>query len=731
MSDRTGNMTNNTIDGKALAGLIAELNICRRNYRSYPKGHPVITASLHKVVSIYAALMTTSKEIVIGVTRDLLIIDGVPLDKASLVLRDFAKILFERGIGTLELQRGLTVDELDKFAIILGLNRDEIRQHGGIEQVWARARILSLSIRPIRYDLFSTTEETTVSAEPSASRNIWERFANALSVGESIGGNGSSAGEFDPLILADTINRYYADNSSAFAVNSTLHAISDTILYDGSNSVSVNRESDQQYRKLADFVGHLNPELRRQFLSSSLTSSSSGLNPHADKLLSSLSPEIILSTLDDINENRLRIPPVVMGLLNKLGSHADPQRQPVDNIMDTRADSFHDQDELGQRMKTLFREQASEEFVPDLYQAKLDKIMSADQIQVIPHEEIVELQDSLNPKLIDNRISEIILQLVMIDSSAADTNALAENLNSMCAYFLETGDYQQLLKIMNGSRDQRLPAGFRNEIRVFFAQRSFVEETLSGLHTWGKARFEEIKKVLDHIGEACVEPLLDALAEESSMSLRRFMIDQLLELGPLAGQAIIARLNDSRWYYLRNLIVVLRTMDDASAVEGLKPLCLHPDARVRLEAIKTLLHFRDPSIEQKILRDMADNDHDVQLEAVRMAEKSHSPEITGKLLSIVNRSGLSNREYELKSAAVHSLGQLGQLEVLPEYGKILSSRNLLHPLLLSKLKVDIVRSLEHYSPAVARTILARLADGKDEVAVQAAVTLKKLVAKKV
>ncbi|MBC7963322.1 MAG: hypothetical protein H7Y05_10305, partial [Steroidobacteraceae bacterium] len=70
MSDRTGNMTNNTIDGKALAGLIAELNICRRNYRSYPKGHPVITASLHKVVSIYAALMTTSKEIVIGVTRD-------------------------------------------------------------------------------------------------------------------------------------------------------------------------------------------------------------------------------------------------------------------------------------------------------------------------------------------------------------------------------------------------------------------------------------------------------------------------------------------------------------------------------------------------------------------------------------------------------------------------------------------------------------------------------------
>jgi hypothetical protein len=341
------------------------------------------------------------------------------------------------------------------------------------------------------------------------------------------------------------------------------------------------------------------------------------------------------------------------------------------------------------------------------------------------------MQDALNPKLIDNRISEIILQLIMIDSSAGDTDALADNLNSMCAYFLEIGDYRQLLKIMNDSLDPRLPENFRNALKVFFAQRSFIEEILNGLHTWGKSCFEQIKKVLNHIGEPCVEPLLNALAEENSMSLRRFMIDRLLELGPVAGQAIIAHLSDPRWYYLRNLIVVLRTMNDESAVKALKPLCLHADARVRLEAVKTLLHFRDHSIEQKILRDMVGNDHNLQLEAIRMAEKSNSPEIAGKLLSIIKRSGLSNNEYELKSAAVHSLGQLGQPEVLPEFGKILSSRNLLHPLLLTRLKIDIVRSLEHYPTSVAKTILVRLADGKDEVAVQATAILKKLGANKI
>lgn len=725
MSDR---FINNTAEGKALAGLITELNIARRNYHSYPKGHPLIDASLHKVVHLYSGLMTTAQEILIGVTRDLLIIDSVPLDKSNLVFRNFAKVLFERGIGTLQLESGLTVDELKRFVIVLGLKREDIQQRGGIEQIWAKAGIRSLSIRPIRYDLLKTTEETAVSPEPGSHNNLWERFANALASDEAIGGNCSASGEFDPKLLADALNRYYSNNPSAFAVSSSLGSVSEVMRNSGNTRVTLSNDGDLPYQKLADFVQYLNPELRRQLLSKSFESSSSVLSPHAEKLFSSLSSEMISSTLEDAKENRLSIPPVITGLLKKLGGHADPQHENLDHLMNTRDQNFFDRDEVGSRMKTLLREQASEQFVPELYQVKLDKIMAADQIQIIQSEDIEQLQDALSPKLIDNRISEIILQLVLIDSAAGDTDALARNLNSMCAYFLEIGDYQQLIKIVNDSLDQRLPESFRDAIRSFIAQKSFIEEVLNGLHTWGKPCFEQIRKLIDQIGEPCIEPILDALAEENSMSLRRFLIERLLELGPLAGPPIIDRLSDPRWYYLRNLIGILRTINDASAVEGLKPLCLHADARVRLEAIKTLLHFRDSSIEQKILNDMDSSDHQMKLEAIRMAEKSNSPEIAGKLLSILKRSGLSNSEYELKSAVVHSLGQLGYKEALPEFGKILGSRNLLHPLLLNKLKLDIVYSLEHYPVAIAKSILERIADGKDEVAIQAAAALKKVLA---
>lgn len=719
MRDLSDPTTDGAVEANALAGLITELNIARRNHSSYPKGHPVIMASLQKAVTIYTALMAESRDIMIAPTRNLLFINGGALDKSNLVFRNFAKVLFECGIGLLQFLPGLTVDELNRFIEILSLKRDEIQQQGGIEQLWITSGITSILVRPIRYDLLKTTEESSVSADPSIRNNLWERFANAFALKES---NAVEDG-FDPQFLAEALNLYYANNPSEFAARARLSAVTEIMQNDTGLALSTGPEGDTSFGKIADFLEHLNPELRRQILSCSFQSPASELAPHAEKLLSSLSSEVIISTLDDVNKDRLRLPPVLMSLLNKLGSQASSKNTPAD-------EAGLVSDELGQRMKTLFREQSSEQFVPELYQAKLDKIMTADQIQIIHNEEIHELQDALDPKLIDSRISEIILQLIMLDPAETDSKALADNLASMCAYFLETGDYQQLLKIMHDSRDQRLPASFRTAIKDFFEQRSFIEELLNGLHTWGKSSFGQIKAMIAHIGDSCCEPILDALAEESSMSLRRFMIDRLLEIGLPAGQAIIARLSDSRWYYIRNLIVILRTMNDSSAVEAIKPLCHHADARVRLEAVKTLLHFRDPSIEQKILHDMDGNDHNLKLEAIRMAEKSCSPEITGRLLSILNRTGLSNSEYELKSAVVHSLGQLGQAEVLPEFGKILGSRNLFHPLLHTRLKLDIVRSLEHYPLSLARPILARIAAGKDEVAVQAAEILNRLGANK-
>ncbi len=191
------------VDTKSLATLIIELNIARRNCRAYPKGHPFIAASIAKVLQVYESLLNKHTELILGVTSDALMIDGIILEKSNLVYRDFSRALFERGIGALLLHPGLTADELNNFALILGLKREQIHQRGGIEQVWAEAGMVSLSILPIRYDLFQSTDENAVTASRTidSGDGLWDKFARELTHGTLPSGIGSVT-YLDPEILA-------------------------------------------------------------------------------------------------------------------------------------------------------------------------------------------------------------------------------------------------------------------------------------------------------------------------------------------------------------------------------------------------------------------------------------------------------------------------------------------------------------------------------------------------
>src|SRR5450631_3975931 len=108
----TTTTTTTSTDTGLLSRLLVELNIARRNFRSYPKDHPTIFVSFNKVIDIYNRLLNQEGSIVIGVARDALMVNDAVLDKNNLVFRDFAKVLFEHGIGALILRSGLSMEEL-------------------------------------------------------------------------------------------------------------------------------------------------------------------------------------------------------------------------------------------------------------------------------------------------------------------------------------------------------------------------------------------------------------------------------------------------------------------------------------------------------------------------------------------------------------------------------------------------------------------------------------------
>jgi hypothetical protein len=218
-------------------------------------------------------------------------------------------------------------------------------------------------------------------------------------------------------------------------------------------------------------------------------------------------------------------------------------------------------------MKTIFQEHATEEFVPDDYQNKLNYIISADKISSLHMEDATDLMKTIENRSIENSVGQILMNFIRegVDTPE-ERELLLQNLADMFGFYLETGDYGQLHSMVDQLTDDTFPVEIRYRLRDEYGRREYIEEILDGLSIWGKPRYGDIRSLIHKFGGQFVEAILDRLSEEKNMSIRRFYIDCLIEMGPVTRAPIVNRLYDKRWYFLRNLLIILTAQNDPEVV---------------------------------------------------------------------------------------------------------------------------------------------------------------------
>ena len=711
------------VNAKLLSDLVIELNITRRNFLSYPKGHPVIAASIDKTIITYNQMFSQQNELVIGVARDALMSGETVLDRKIHVFRDFAKVLHEHGIGALQLRPGLKSDELLNFNIILSLKREEILKFGGISALWEKSGITSINIKPVQYDLFTATETDSISVDNQQIKQtgIWESFVQELikgSPGTTSGPADSNPHDdnMDPLLLAALVNRQMeaAGYGSEIDFSGLLSSFEQK---SGKATLPPEAITGVPYDKLALFINKLNPELRRRLLNNSFDIKSLSGISIGEELLPRLSDDAMSDTLEDVRHDRLKVSPVVMELIQKLSQNSANRK--YEEI------ARQDEDKRVQlKIRKMFIEYDAENQLPETYQDILNRIVTTRNTRRIEETVVNELLSTLDSHIFEKQLSNIILQLITLEKENDQNRHLNDTLNEVYIYLLQTGDYEQLINLIEQCNTPEASPSAYSAMKSCCTSKECLEEILVGLTNWGKPKYDIIMRLIRLIGPSFIEPLLDRLATEESLSLRRFMMDRIQEFGLMARIAIIERLSDNRWFVLRNLIIMLRTMNDSSIVDNVRPLIHHNNLKVRQEAMRTCLHFQDPTAERQVLYDMASTDHQTQLYAINLAEKSRSVDVYKKLLAILAKPGLSNLECELKSAAIQALGEIARPDAIPELAKILAAKSLLYSKPLGKLKNIIISSLRHYPANIGGPVLQRLAEGSGETATQAAAVLK-------
>ncbi len=724
---------------KALVAVAGDLNIARRNWNAYPSGHPLIETSLQKLLDSFTALCRIDGGIQIGITRDGLLLGEEFVEKNNQICRSVAAVFFERGIGALMVVHPPDREELSALLGLLALKREEVFAQGGIEKLWQEAAITALEVRAIQYDRFSGTEEERLQHQPDADEmtgSLWEQFVLLLTKGEVGFSVADTQGGVRPELLAAALNAHFVRRTgsgrglSTNTVRSTtaliqqVFAFSDQEANSSGSSGTELSEAESGWSGLAEeipeikadlatFIAALDPGLRRQILNGFCETGAADETAAAD-FFGFLDSFVVQQTYADAEEYAAA-PELLQKILRKL----------LPQLADTYVTSSDDGD-IRDKMHVLLQENLREAYMPDDYIQGLLETLNSETLSQPDTTELAALLSTLTPQFINNRGSEIILQLVIADPGGEHAQELIRNLADLCGHFLEMGDYGQVLKVLSQAADPRLPQPLRSAMRDAFCRREFLDEILSGLTIWGKPKYDQVTLLIQVLGRAFIEPMLDRMAEEENMSLRRFMMDRVQSFGSTARPFLLARLDDNRWYVLRNIIVMLRALGPIQEVEQFRPLLRHANQKVRLEALKSLMQVGDPVAQRQVLHDLDSFDRETQLTALAMVDRNSPPEMVRKLLSLVKGGGYTAVECELKAAAVHALGEIGRPEALPELAKVLAARSLLAFKALNRLKIDVVRSFEQYPVAAAVPLLARLAEGSDEVARQAAESLKNL-----
>jgi hypothetical protein len=700
-------------DTRRLSNFIIQFNISLRLVSSYPKNHPIIASSLHKVLHLLELLLEFRSDITVGVARDTLMVEYALLDSKNPVYRSLAKALFDHDIAAITFTRDSSIEDLLRFSEMMAWKREDIRGSGGIEKLMDTAGVSTIMVNAIKYDLFSTTEEERIGpVESKAGKQegsvLWENFVHGLIDGtlDPAGNRTTFADAFDPSMLADMVNEL--DDRSALKEDEYANVIASFMgrLNHGEFDGSLPTDS---LEKLVSFVHKLNPQLRRQFLNGVFSVPESKRHL-VEQMLAKFPDDTILDALADINARATYTPPVTISLLQRLSKKESAIRGKKTSSTPVRAEG---DEHLGEKLRIIFREDERDEYVPSDYQQALRTITAMSSLSVPGLEGIEELRHSLLHHNVETHVAKVLLQIMQAPPENCLPEALERNLLDLASYFLEMGDFAFLtdlytqLHVLAGSREGSSPPADLT-LDEFFASDFFVGSVLDSLTAWDKTKQPEIRELIRTVGCPFVQPLLKRLAEEQSRSRRRSYLGCLLELGDTAKKAAIERLSDTRWYFVRNLVLVLRELEDPSIMQHMCNLAEHPHPKVRMEVIRTLQHFRHPTADQLLLQDLNSPDRDVQLNAVNLAESSRNHDVFRKLLACLSSGRPTGFDLEMKKSIVRTLAKIGNYEALPTLMHYLETRHLLRQAAHTALKTEIIQSLRNY-PAASVLLLEKIA----------------------
>ncbi len=692
------------LDAKLLSEAIIELNISARNVSIYPEDHPSIEKTINKVHELLQKLFEIRSSITLAVAKDTLIVDHHYLDKKNPVYKEFALALFNLGIAFVTFFSGLKKEEIINFHKIITSKKDEIEAAGGMMKALEDRKIINIQVSLIDYSAFHPVDGNDGSGENATTKeNVWETFVYGLLEGRLAEKNDEvkHLDMIPPDKLAALINRALPDKSK----QETYDRVITSYLRKTSDA---RRNKGESFTRFLKFIDGLKPSLKKQFLSGTFNfmSVDSG---YAEEILSQLSTDNLLTILQQINEQDAYIPPQLKSLLEKF-SKLKGVEQPSSGSPDIEFfsdDGIVDDIQIDLESLKLFAESETGSYISADYQGEIDAIVSTD-FNGSERSDLQEMERVFDNRYLDSYALDVYIELLNSDViQPEDFGRFVEKLKEMADLFLEKGEYREVASIYSVMLHHSSGPFQDDALKMLSWMNSgnFVQRVLWSFRTMGRKYRDEAVELSLSFGEAIVPHMVEALIEETSQSTRKFLMTILSKLGRSVIREAKKKLEDNRWYTIRNMIILFRECNAVEEIDTIRELCAHTNVKVGLEAVRTLLHFEAPDVSTYLAPYLQSNNLYIRDRAIVLAGAYKIKASVPILLELLHRKEAIEKVFTQKIPIVKALASIGDPSAIPSLIDIFNMKSFLFKSALEELKIEIIRTVAGYPRDAAMPLI--------------------------
>jgi hypothetical protein len=637
-----------------------------RAVKLYPSNNPIYSQTIEKSSEVLVRFLETESECRVGVQKTYFTYAQTPVGKETQLNRAIAQDLFAKGIREVVFSVGVTEEELADFYRILALSPEELAMRSGISSVlWERGtthiRVTEAGLDDVITAEAEGTGETVPTAKPSGGT------LDEATAGKEI----TIAGR--RLVLGDLMT-----DPGGF----------------GAGMIELAKQTTSANESVDDRLFALYTEAGRKIWAECADQS--------DTLFEGLAQSAL--SLDQSHRERLIAGKLYAELDAELESEqeqkADPNEQ-VPNALHEIVTGRFSTVWTGEQVSTLLKKSSARKTAPPATTppGTLDAVpiskdlgeIARDLAEYTPEEmEALKAMSEagMESDIIEASVRTLIFLLPEVKKSGHSTpdqedirlfSGVVRQLEEMQSYLLKKKDYDLAALI---ARAFHVPVDPAFEPRMTEAANKAASSdvliaTINDLKNYpaGSPEYLSACSYLATAERETTEILLELLATEADRSGREFLIALLKDLVKNQLMLIGEHLSDKRWYFVRNIVIILAESKSDLALPFLHKVANHKDARIRREVIKGLVSIGGKKAASLVSKYLDDKVAEIQLSAIHglagiAGSGDHEEQ---SLMAFLTNRPLKRKGIELTIEAIRALAKIGGRdaeEFLARYNRI-------------------------------------------------------------